>query len=147
MNSILIEAMRNLGESNALALRNDAAKMSGTQIIAQEYCVPSWSADKDYSAWPIGSPVSDNGQVWVLIQPHNAANYNGHPEDIRSLWGLCHTTDPTKAKPWIDAYGTSGMYMKDEYYKDIDGVVHRCRQDNTVHDAAALPDAWEVVTP
>lgn len=144
--STLVEAMRSLGRADALSLRGDASGMTGTAIIASEHCVPAWDSAKDYSNWPVGAPVSDEGQVWTLIQPHNAANYEGRPSSLRALWGLCHTTDPAKAKPWVDPFGTSGMYMAGECYIDTNGTVQRCKQDNTVHDAVALPDAWEEVT-
>lgn len=105
--------------------------------------MPDFDAQKDYSACPAGTPVADEGQVWTLIQPYNAANYQGRPSTLRALWGLCHTKDPAKAKAWVDPYGTSGMYMTGECYKDASGTVHRCLQDNVVYDAAALPSAWE----
>jgi hypothetical protein len=138
-----IAKMKEKGADDAAALRAKANTMTGTEIIAAEIAVPDFDAQKDYSACPAGTPVADEGQVWTLIQPHNAANYSGRPSTLRALWGLCHTTDPAKAKPWVDANGTSGMYMKDECYKAADGKVYRCKQDNCVHDAAALPSAWE----
>ena len=138
-----IEKMKEKGADDAAALRTKANTMTGTEIIAAEIAVPDFDATKDYSACPVGTPVADEGQVWKLIQPYNAANYSGRRTTLRALWGLCHTTDPAKAKPWVDANGTSGMYMKDECYKAADGKVYRCKQDNCVHDAAALPSAWE----
>lgn len=138
-----IAKMKEKGADDAAALRTKANTMTGTEIIAAEIAVPDFDAQKDYSACPAGTPVADEGQVWTLIQPYNAANYQGRPSTLRALWGLCHTTDPAKAKPWVDAYGTSGMYMKGECYKDASGKVHRCLQDNVVHDASALPSAWE----
>lgn len=140
-----IVKMKEKGADDAAALRTKANTMTGTEIIAAEIAVPDFDATKDYSACPVGTPVADEGQVWTLIQPYNAANYPGRPSTLRALWGLCHTTDPSKAKPWVDAYGTSGEYMKNECYKAADGKVYRCLQDNVVHDAAALPSAWEEV--
>lgn len=134
-----------LGRANALALREQAAGLTGTQIIAREHDAPAFDGKKDYSGFPVGSPVTDEGQVWLLIQPHNAAYYAGRPATLRALWGLAHTTDAQKAKPWVDPHGTSGMYMAGEVYKAADGTVYRALADNLVHDAAALPSAWEVV--
>lgn len=142
----MTDIFRNLGRADALKLREEASGLDGTAIIAREHSIPAYDPQKDYSAWPSGSPVTDEGQVWLLLQPYNAANYTGRPSTLRALWGLAHTKDPQKAKPWADAYGTSGMYMTGECYKDAAGQVWRCINDNTVHDAAALPSGWELVT-
>lgn len=142
---MMIEVFRSLGRSDALKLREEAPKLSGTEIIDREYCAPAFDPQKDYSAFPAGSPVTDEGQVWLLLQPYNAAHYEGRPSTLRALWGLAHTKNPAKAKPWVDAFGTSGMYMKDECYRDEEGTVWRCLNDNTVHTAAAYPSGWEAV--
>lgn len=137
--------MKEKGADDALNLRGRAGTMDGTAIIAEESKVPDFDAQKDYSACPAGTPVADEGQVWTLITPHNAANYQGRPSTLRALWGLCHTKDSSKAKAWVAPLGTSGMYMTGECYKDADGKVYRCKQDNCVYDVAALPSAWEEV--
>lgn len=132
-----------LGRANALLLRENAARMSGTEIIDREQDAPHFDPKKDYSAYPAGSPVKDDGQVWLLIQPHNAGYYSGRPATLRALWGLAHTTNAGKAKAWVDPYGTSGMYMKDECYRAADGTVYRCRADNTVYPADEYAAGWE----
>ena len=138
--------MRAQGKTDALSLRSRSAGMDGTAIIAEEEKIPAFNPEKDYSSWPAGAPVTDEGQVWTLIQPYNAANYAGRPSTLRALWGLAHTTNPAKAKPWVDPYGTSGMYMAGEVYKTEDGMVYRCLLDNTVHDVTAYPDGWELIS-
>ena len=139
------DIFRSLGHADALKLRQEAASLTGTEIIDREHSAPAFDPGKDYSAFPVGAPVTDEEQVWTLIQPYNATNYVGRPSTLRALWGLVHTTDPEKAKPWVDAYGTSGMYMKGEVYKDENGTVWRCINDNTVHDATAYPAGWDEV--
>lgn len=134
-----------LGRENAMKLRDNAKSMTGTEIIDREQDAAQYDPKKDYSGYPAGTPVRDDGQVWLLIQPHNAAHYAGRPATLRALWGLAHTTNAAKAKAWVDPYGTSGMYMAGECYKAADGKVYRCLQDNMVYDAAVLPGAWEVV--
>ncbi|MBR5879047.1 MAG: hypothetical protein IKY91_05795 [Akkermansia sp.] len=134
-----------LGRANALALRAEAKNLNGTEIIDREYAVPKFSPTQDYSGYPVGSPVCDGGQVWLLLQPYNACHYIGRPADLRALWGLAHTTNPDKAKAWVTPYGTSGLYMQGECYKAADGTVYRCLQDNVVFDASGLPSAWEAV--
>ena len=102
------------GRADALDLAARAPSMDGTAIIAEEGHIPAWSPDADYSGQKAGIPVRDEGQVWTLLQPHNAAHYAGRPSELRALWGLAHTTDPGKARPWVAAYGTSGLYKVDE---------------------------------
>ena len=141
----MIDVFRSLGRADALKLREEAANLNGTQIIDREHSAPSFDPAKDYSAFPVGAPVTDEGQVWLLIQPHNAANYAGRPSTLRALWGLAHTTDPQRAKAWVDAHGTSGLYMLGEVYKDERGVIWRAKADNLDRGAADRPDAWEEV--
>ena len=140
-----LNIFRNAGRAAALELRGAASGMTGTEIIAREQDAPYFDPEKDYSGWPAGSPVQDDWQVWLLIQPYNAANYPQRPAELRALWGLAHTTDPKKAKAWVDPYGTSGMYMQDECYRDENGVVWRCLDNNVVYPASVLPEAWEAV--
>ncbi len=142
----LKEILYKAGQANALALRVEADDLDGTAIIAREHDVPDFIPGKDYSGWPVGAPVRDGGQVWQLIQPYDSSAHPGQPAELRALWGLCHTKDPAKAKPWMAPLGTSGMYMAGECYRAGDGTVYRCLQDNMVYDAMALPSAWEVVT-
>ena len=139
------DIFREIGRSAALSLRQEADGLTGTEIIAREISVPDFDPQKDYSSWPAGSPVQDGGQVWTLIQPYNAANYNGRPADLRALWGLCHTKDPERAKAWVAPLGTSGMYMQGECYRAEDGTVYRALQDNLVYTAEAYPAGWEKV--
>lgn len=141
----MTDIFRSLGRSDALKLREEAHDLTGTQIIDREHSIPAFDGKKDYSAYPVGAPVTDEGQVWILLQPYNAAYYAGRPSTLRALWGLVHTTNPKKAKPWVNAYGTSGVYMTGECYKDSEGKVYRAKRDNLVYDASVLPDAWELV--
>lgn len=132
------------GRRQALALQAAAPGMTGTEIIAQEEKVPAWDPHKDYSKWEAGWPVSDEGQVWILLIPHNAANYIGRPAGNRALWGLSHTTDPAKAKPWVAPYGTSGLYMTGECCTE-NGNTYRCAHDNNAYAPSAYPQWWEVL--
>lgn len=132
------------GRRQALALKEHAPNMTGTEIIQQENNVAKWRSDKDYSSWPIGSPVADDGQIWILLIPHRASDYPGRPSSLRALWGLAHTKDPKKAKPWVSSYGTSGLYKMDEFctYPHPDGTMHVWR--NLYNDNEYPPLAMNV---
>ena len=144
---VVLNALRTLGKVDAVDLRRRAPDMDGTALIAEEEKIPAFDPQKDYSGWLAGAPVSDEGQVWTLLQPHNAAHYDGRPSTLRALWGLTHTKDPRKAKPWVNPYGISGMYKLDECYKDTDGTVYRQVYDgDNEYPASVLPERWKAVS-
>ncbi len=143
---LILSVMRSNGRADALDLRSRAPSMDGTAIIAEEHKIPLWSAEKDYSGWAAGAPVRYDGQVYALIQPHNAAYYPGStPENSPALWSIRHTKDPARAKPWAAPQGTSGLYMADECCV-WDGAVYRCVWDDNPYSPGDYPDWWELVT-
>lgn len=137
------------GRRAALDLQQRSPAMTGTEIIAEENTVPAWDSSKDYTGWKPGYPVADEGQIWTLLIPHDAAGYTGRPSSLRALWGLAHTTDPAKAKPWVAPYGTSGLYKISECctYPASDGSIHTFRNlyDNNEFPPLTLnvEDRWE----
>ena len=144
-------ALRRFAMTEAAMIRTKASagKLTDTEIIDAEDYVPSFDPAKDYTKAPVGAPVKDGGQVYGLIQPHNAAHYDGRPAELRALWSLKHTKNPLKAKPFVAAQGTSGMYMKDEICTDPEAenpaAVYRSRVDNNVYAPHDYPQNWEVV--
>ena len=145
----VLNIMRAQGRADALNLRSRAGQMDGTALIREEDKVPAFDPAKDYTSWPAGAPVSDGGQVWTLLQPYNAANYPQRPAELRALWGLAHTKDPDRAKPWVAPLGTSGMYMTGECCTDPEGddpaAVWRSRGDYNTFSPSEWPDGWEKV--
>lgn len=137
-----LEIMRAQGKADSLNLRERAPSMTGTEIIAEEHKIPNFDPTKDYTSWKSGSPVADDGQVWLLIQPYNAAHHPQKPAELRAHWGLAHTKDPAKAKPWVASYGVSGLYMVDEVciYPNKEGVLHiyRNKHDNNEYPPETL---------
>lgn len=141
--------MRGQGKADAVSLRGRAAQMDGTAIIAEESKIPAFDPRRDYTGYPVGAPVAAEGQVWLLIQPHNAAHYGyDSPSQQRALWGLAHTTDPARAKPFVQSLGTSGMYQKGECCTDPGAedprAVYRAKQ-TTSYAPHEYPAAWELV--
>ena len=142
----MIDIFRDLGRTKALVLKSRVSEMDGTELIDNEYGIALFDPKKDYLNSPVGTPVTDEGQVWTLLIPHNAAHYQGlRPSTNRACWGLAHTTNPKKAKPWVNPYGASGLYKLGECYKDKDGTVKRCLVKQTEYDAEAMPSYWETV--
>ena len=135
------------GKADALDLAARAADMDGTAIIAEEEKVPLFVWGTDYSGCPVGAHIGEiidgEVQIFTMITPVNTANYPGiTPNTERSLYSLCHTKDPEKAKPFVDSYGLSGMYQVDECCTDAGHVWRNLYADN-VYRPSVLPERWE----
>lgn len=143
-----LDMIRRSGKADALDLRERAPSLTGTEVIAEESKVPAFDPAKDYTNWPVSAPVADEDQVWILLIPHNAASYSGRPSTLRALWGLAHTTDPAKAKPWVASYGTSGLYKLDEVCTYNGHIWRNLYNDNEYPpETLNAEDRWEDLGP
>lgn len=142
---LVLDMIKAQGKADALSLRSRAIDMNGTAIIAEERKIPSFDFTKDYTNWSVNSPVQDEGQVWLLLQPYNASHYDGRPSTLRAMWGLAHTKDAAKAKAYVAPYGTSGLYMLDECCVWTDGKVYKSVIDNNAYDPEVYPAGWELI--
>lgn len=143
---IIKALIRDKGKADALDLRARAPEITGTQIIDEEHKIPAFDPGKDYTEWTAGAPVYDDGEVYALIQPYNAAHYpDTRPKDVPALWRVVHTTNPKKAKPWVQPTSTSDMYLVGECMIWSDGLVYRSLRDTNFSPAEYAPD-WEAVS-
>ena len=141
----VLNKMREVGLNSATLFQQQAWGMDGTQIIDREDSIPDFNPDiHQYADWTIGQCVRDNGQVWQLIQPYDSSVYKDRPENMRAQWGLCHTTNPEKAKPYVVPLGTSGMYMEGECCVE-NSKVYKSKIDNNVWTPSGYPTGWEEV--
>lgn len=145
MNSqdMILGLMRAQGKADALDLRGRAGGMTDTAIIAERQKAPDWSQERDYSDWPAGAPVRDQGRTFGLIIPHNAAHQppDVRPADLPALWSPKHTTDPKLAEPYLPPNGTSGLWSVDECCTE-NGHVYRNSYDKNEFSPSAMPDRW-----
>lgn len=138
---------RERGKMDAIDLSKRAKDMDGTAIIAEEYKVPLFVWGTDYSSCPSGSPIGEiiegELQIFTMITPVNTAHYPGiTPNTERSLYSLCHTKDPRKAKAWVAPLGISGRYALGECTTE-NGGVYRNLWDENEFPPSALPERWE----
>ena len=140
---LFVQAMYAYGRSKALELRAAAPELTDTEVIDQELFIPTWKE----GVHTIGDPLQYEGQVYRVLQTHDSTgNSTWNPVDLPSLFSICHTKNPFKAKPWITPQGISGMYELGDCYIDDEGIVWRqIYNDNNVYDAATLPERWEEV--
>lgn len=132
----------NMGRADGMALREKAVakEITDTEIIDNEQAVPKYDPKKDYTNTPIDSPFKYGDQVYGLIQPHNASYYmNIEPgtEGGAPFWRIKHTTNPKKAKPWVQPTTTS-PYKKGECMIWTDGTTRIAQRDTTYS-----PDEYE----
>lgn len=140
----VLSKMKEIGLQSAEEFQAEAVSLDGTAIIDKENDIPDFNPEVQYLNWSKGECVRDNNQVWQLIQPYDSTIYKDRPEDLRAQWGLCHTKDPNKAKPYIAPMGQSGMYMKDECCLENEKV-YRSKIDNNVWKPTEYPTGWEEV--
>ena len=138
---------RAAGKAAALDLAARAPGLDGTALIAEEDKVPLFVWGTDYSACAAGTPIAEivdgERQIFTMITPVNTAHYPGiTPNTERSLYSLCHTKDPARAKPWVEPLGTSGLYAVDECCTDA-GHVWRNLYEGNAYPPSVLPERWE----
>lgn len=139
----ILNTFRAKGKSDAKALQAQAKDLTATELIANEGRIPEWEPNKDYSSWVIGSPVRYGNQVWTLVEPH-AALIVPPKEDVCN-WKICHSKDAQFAKSWVAPVTSFGHYLKDEVYKDAEGKIWKCLQEDTIFSAEDFPEYWEQV--
>ena len=143
---LVLNVHRDMGRNDALNLAKRANDMTPTQVIEEETKVPMFVWGTDYSKCPVGSPIAQiidgEVQIFKMITPVNTAHYpNITPSTERSLYGLCHTTNPKKAKAWVAPLGTSGLYVKGECCTE-GGHVYQSKIDDNSWSPSGYPDGW-----
>ena len=141
------EAMREKGTRDArtLAAQAVAGEADGTALIEQEEKIPTWR-QRDFSDVSVGTPYKWQGQVYKLWQQHDATQQpDWSPDKAVSLWDVCHTTNPAKAKPYAVPQGSRGLYQTGECCL-WEGQVRRSKVDNNPYSPADYPDNWEAVS-
>lgn len=106
---------RGAAEAAALAAKAVEGSADGTELIDHEEMVPTWR-QRDYSSVSVGTPYKWQGQVYKLWQQHDATEQpDWSPDQAVSMWDVCHTTDPVKAKPYtLHLRGSRGMWQEGE---------------------------------
>lgn len=140
---LVLKIHRDKGRADALALREKAAAgtITDTEIIDREEAVPAWG-HKNYIGCAIDTPVSHEGQVYGLVQPYDASIHtdtapgtaNGAP-----FWRVKHTTNPAKAKPWVQPDAVN-LYKIGECMIWTDGLVYQSQRDTTYSPEEYAPD-------
>lgn len=86
-------------------------------------------------------------QSWRCCQAHNTNNNPDiEPGKSPAQWVPYHTTDPKKAKPFIQPTMAEDSYQKGEVCIWTDGKVYRSIMETAnAYSPEAYPQGWEVV--
>lgn len=142
----IMTAMHTAGaaDASAIAAKSISGEADGAALIAAEEQIPTWR-QRDYTDVPIGTPYKYGDQVYKLWQAHDATNQpDWTPDKAVSLWDICHTTDPAKAKPYVTPQGTWGMYQTGDVCTE-GGKLYRSTMENNVWEPSAYPQGWEEI--
>ena len=147
MADFILNAMHTAGvtDASAIAAKSISGEADGTSLIAAEEQIPTWR-QRDYTDVPIGTPYKYGDQVYKLWQAHDATNQpDWTPDKAVSLWDICHTADPAKAKPYVAPQGTRGMYQIGDVCTE-GGKLYRSTMENNVWEPSAYPQGWKEMT-
>lgn len=145
--ALILNAMKSAGaaDASAIAAKSISGEADDTALIAAEEQIPTWR-QRDYTDVPIGTPYKYGDQVYKLWQAHDATNQpDWTPDKAVSLWDICHTTDPSKAKPYVAPQGTRGMYQTGEVCTE-GGIIYHSTINNNVWQPSAYPQGWKEIT-
>ena len=101
------------GRRQALELQDRSAAMTGTELNAADDLIPAFSEavkQKNMLDRKAGQTdgfvcLSPAGRVVRLIQKYDSNVFTQTPEELPAQWRMVWSTDPAKAKPFIEFYG------------------------------------------
>ena len=138
-----LRAMEAQGAADAQAFRKSVIedKLDGTAIIEGEDKIPVW---RQGPYQMVGAPVQYEGQVYKVWQAHDSTGNAGwNPRDAVSLFDICHTKDPAKAKPYQAPSGSRGLYQNGECMIWTDGKVYSSTMDNNAYTPESYAKGWK----
>lgn len=143
---LALVSLREKGNTDAQSLcdLSTAGKVDGTHLIAHEAEIPTWRQRAfNTEDTPVGKPYKWNGQVYKLWQQHDATDQPDWSPDLAvSLWDICHTTDPKKAKEYMAPQGSRGLWQPNECCV-YNSHVWRNLTGNHAYGPHEVPSGWE----
>jgi hypothetical protein len=126
----------------------EAGSLTSTEMVDNMVLLPDYAPAGpagDYQH-PLGECCTYDGQPWRCCQAYNAKNNPDIvPGSAAAHWVQFHTTDPTKALPFVPPTGAHNVYMDGECMLYIDGQVYRSTMDNNAYSPDEYAKGWEVV--
>lgn len=144
--TLALEELEHRGGADALALAGRS--VSGE---ARRHRPNRGGAGHPHLAPPLLSHGRDSGGQALPVERtglpplaaarrHRSAGWS--PDLAFSLWDICHTTDPARAKDYLPPQGSRGLWQTGECCV-FGGRVWRSRQDRNAYSPSELPASWE----
>ena len=148
---MVLASIRAQGKADATNLQARAAKLTGTQLYAENDKIPSFveaRTKKNMSERTAGQEngfvcKSSAGRVVRLIQSYNSDTYPQEPEELPAQWRFVWSQDPEKALPFISL--STSPYAKGDCCLNAAGEVRRSTINNNVWSPDTNPEFWEEV--
>lgn len=148
----VLNIMQTYGKAAAADLQGRAASMTGTEINAEDFLIPSFVeavAKENMQKRKAGQTDgfvcrSSAGRVVRLIQNYDSGTYTQEPEELAAQWRFVWSQDPKKAKPFI-SLATSPYATGDCCTHE--GHVWRSGQDNNTWAPGTTGIKWEDLGP
>ena len=121
--------------------------LTGTEIVACEDLLPAWTkaGPKGDGSHELNEACTHEGQSWRCCQAHNTNNNPDiEPGNSPAQWAPYHTTDPTKAKPFIQPTGAHDSYQTGDCVI-YNGQIYESTIDNNVWSPDTHPQGWQLV--
>ena len=123
-----------------------AGEKTGTEVIDLEALFPAWKKEgKAGDGWhQVGEVVSYNSQVVKCCQAHNTNHNPDITPESMTFFVPFHTTDPAKAKEFVQPIHAESAYYIGEVCI-FEDTIKRCKMDGCTYAPDVYPDAWETV--
>ena len=123
-----------------------AGEKTGTEIVDLEALIPEWKKEGPAGdgVHSVGEVVTYNGQVVKCCQAHNTNNNPDILPDNLTFFVPYHTTDPKKAKPFVQPVHAESAYNIGEVCI-FNGTIYRCIIGGNTYTPEAYPHGWEKV--
>lgn len=142
---LVLSVLKEYGKTQAKLLQQAASDMTSDEIVDKSVFIPEFNPERQYLSYKPGYICKDAiGNVVRLLQPYDSLIYTQQPEELPAQWGFYWSTDPTKAKPFLES-ATSPYDVED--CCTFGGHVWQSKIANNVWSPAGYPQGWTDLGP
>lgn len=135
------EAIVEAGKKLATVEEIDSTAIVDAMALLDEYTPEGVNGDYKHE---IDEVCVKDQQVWKCLKGYNAKKNPGIvPGMAATNWMQLHTTDPSKAQPFVQPTDENDSYLQGECVLWTDGEVYENHKTNNMLSPEEAPDDWE----